>query len=263
MNTRREAAVSGQFYPASANELVSTINHYLADAREYKLTKRPRAIIVPHAGYIYSGPVAATAFKQIAPYASQIKRVLLLGPTHHVSFDGIATTSADSYHTPLGDISLDQKAIHQLEKLPQVKTLDQAHQWEHSLEVQLPFLQQVLGNFTLIPLVVGPISSDKMAAVINPFMEDDNTIIVVSSDLSHYYDYASAQKLDQTTALAIEQLDDRAISDERACGRYPLKGLLLAARKHHLHSKTLDLKNSGDTAGSRNQVVGYGAWVIY
>ena len=270
MKTVRQAAVAGQFYPAIATDLAADINQYLADAQAdaqiedtVASGRFPRAIIVPHAGYIYSAPVAASAFRQLAPYASQIHRVVLLGPSHRVPFYGIATSSADSYQTPLGEIPLDRSAIEKLETLPQVQRMDHAHQWEHSLEVQLPFLQQLLGEFTLVPLVVGEAAASDVASVIDTLWDDENTLFVISSDLSHYHDYVTAQQMDRQTADAIEALDETAITDDGACGRNPVKGLLRAAREHGLRVKTLDLRNSGDTAGPRDQVVGYGAWLFY
>lgn len=263
MNMIREAAVAGQFYPASSNELATQVNDYLESASTILPDQQPKALIVPHAGYIYSGPVAASAFKQLYPFANKIKRVVLLGPSHRVPLYGIATTSASSYRTPLGNIPLDHDSIRQIESLPQVQQLDQAHEWEHSLEVQLPFLQQILEDFTLVPLVVGQADTGEIAEVIDDYIDDRESLVVVSSDLSHYHDYIQAQKIDEQTASAIETLDDGAVSDEGACGRYPVKGLLASARHHHLQVKTLDLRNSGDTAGSRDRVVGYGAWVFY
>ncbi len=265
MNNVREAAVAGQFYPDNVSELKSVVNQYLENARSAKPVSKvvPKALIVPHAGYVYSAPIAATAFNQIVAIASQIKRVVLLGPSHRVPFYGIATSSANSYHTPLGDIPLDRSSIKQLELLPQVNQLDEAHQWEHSLEVQLPFLQQILGQFTLIPLVVGEAKATEVAEVINELWGGNETLIVISSDLSHYHGYTSAKEMDSQTASAIESLDINAITENDACGKNPLKGLLSAAREHGLNVKRLDLRNSGDTAGSRDQVVGYGAWMLY
>ncbi len=265
MKQIREAAVAGQFYPADANELEYQVHQYLDTGRKHSGTDHiiPKALVVPHAGYVYSAPIAASAFSQLLAIAAQINHVVLLGPSHRVPFYGIATSSADSYRTPLGDIPLDQAKIKQLEALPQVKRLDQAHQWEHSLEVELPFLQQTLGEFTLLPLVVGEASASEVAEVLDLLWGKADTLIVVSSDLSHYHDYATARKMDARTASAIESLDEYAIKEESACGRNPLKGLLRAAHEHHLKVKTLDLRNSGDTAGPRDQVVGYGAWVFY
>ncbi|MGD8547323.1 MAG: AmmeMemoRadiSam system protein B [Thiohalophilus sp.] len=259
----RQPAVAGMFYPADAAQLRPMLDEYLEQASA-KLSGDepvPRAIVAPHAGYIYSGPVAASAYARIQPAHARFKRVLLLGPSHRVPFRGIATSSATHFLTPLGLVALDRAAIEQLETLPQVSCLDQAHSQEHSLEVQIPFLQYVLDEFVLVPLVVGETSPHEVDEVINQFW-DDQTLIVISSDLSHYHDYATAQQLDRATSNAIEALHPEEIEYGDACGRNPLNGLLHFAREHGLHATTVDLRNSGDTAGPRDQVVGYGAYLI-
>lgn len=251
------------FYPADAVQLRPMLDEYLQQARA-KLSGDepiPRAIIAPHAGYIYSGPVAASAYARVMPAHDRIKRVLLLGPSHRVAFRGVATSSATHFVTPLGQIALDRASIERLETLPQVARRDQAHTLEHSLEVQLPFLQCVLDEFVLIPLVVGDADPHEIDEVIEQFW-DDQTLIVISSDLSHYHDYATARKLDTATSKAIEDLQPEAIDYGDACGRNPINGLLQFAREHGLHATTVDLRNSGDTAGPRDQVVGYGAYLI-
>lgn len=261
METRiRQPAVAGMFYPADARELQDTIQHFI-QAQEHHPELTPKAIIVPHAGYIYSGPVAASAYAQLEPLRDTIHRVILLGPSHRVPLIGLAATSDDYFHTPLGDVPIDQTAIDELMDLPQVRRFDAAHAMEHSLEVHLPFLQTVLTSFQLVPLVVGEASPSEVAQVLERFWGDDETLIVISSDLSHYHDYQTAQKLDRRTSNHIEELDYEHIDYEDACGRNPVNGLLYLARQEHLHLKTLDLRNSGDTAGPHDQVVGYGAYV--
>jgi hypothetical protein len=222
----------------------------------------PKAIIVPHAGYIYSGPIAASAYALLAPLRERIKRVVLLGPCHRVPLRGLAATSADFFETPLGSIAIDHKALDQILSLPQVQLFDSTHAQEHSIEVQLPFLQEVLADFTLVPLVVGDAEAEDVDEVLELLWGGDETLIVISSDLSHYHDYNSARILDSRTSQAIEQLDGTSIQYGDACGRNPVIGLLLAARKRHLKVTTLDLRNSGDTAGDRSRVVGYGAWAF-
>jgi len=259
-DTIRPAAVSGLFYPANPDELREQITDFLGSASAR--SEHPLALIVPHAGYIYSGPIAASAYINLRPLKNKIQRVVLLGPSHRVRFRGLATSNASFFTTPLGDIKLDVNATQQLNQLPQVHPLDAAHAQEHSLEVQLPFLQEVLGEFELIPIVVGDATSSEVAEVIDMVWQDKDTLVVISSDLSHYHDYLAAQKMDQHTCSAIESLNPDAIAVDDACGRNPVKGLLTIAQQRNLKVHTLDLRNSGDTAGDRNQVVGYGAWSV-
>jgi AmmeMemoRadiSam system protein B len=261
MSTIRPTAVAGTFYPADRDELHAMVNGFLHKAGTSHEVP-PKAIIAPHAGYIYSGPIAASAYARLAPARDTIRRVVLLGPSHRVGFLGIAASNADYFHTPLGDVPLDHELLEQVMQLPQVQQFDQAHQMEHSLEVHLPFLQEVLGNFALLPLVVGDASPEDVATVLRAVWGGEETLIVVSSDLSHYHDYATAQRMDRATSSAIEQLKPEEIDYGDACGRTPLSGLLLVAKEKQLHAETIDLRNSGDTAGPRDQVVGYGAYLF-
>ena len=260
--TIREPAVAGMFYPAEANELATVVQHYLAGATPQP-GPVPKAIIAPHAGYIYSGPVAASAYIQLIPAKFTIKRVVLLGPSHRVPLHGLAASSATQFATPLGLIPVDTQSIEKIAALPQVSINDQAHRQEHSLEVHLPFLQQVLDEFTLVPLVVGQTSPEDVHQVLAELWGGTETLIVISSDLSHYHEYSVAQQLDQKTSQAIEQLDYKHIRYESACGRDPLNGLLHIARQFGMQARTIDLRNSGDTAGSHDQVVGYGAYLLH
>jgi hypothetical protein len=263
MTRLRNPAVAGMFYPADAAELQTMLNTFLAPLKPApETTLPPKAMIVPHAGYIYSGPVAASAYRLLWPARNSIRRVVLLGPSHRVPLFGLAVSSADAFSTPLGQITLDKVAINRILDLPQVKLMDQAHTLEHSLEVQLPFLQTVLNDFTLIPLVVGEASPQEVGEVLNLLWGGDETLILISSDLSHYHDYNTAQHMDKATSKAIEQLKPEAIHYDDACGRNGINGLLLAAQEHGLQASTIDLRNSGDTAGPRDQVVGYGAYVF-
>ena len=259
MGTVRPPAVAGLFYPSSARELRATVRRCLASVSE---NPAPKAIIAPHAGYIYSGPIAGTVYARIAPAREQIRRVVLLGPSHHVAFHGLASSSADAFETPLGLVPLDREAIESALALPEVRVLDRAHAEEHSLEVQLPFLQEVLARFTLVPFTVGEASPEEVGEVIETLWGGPETLIVVSSDLSHYHDYESARRIDEATSRAIEALRYEDIQYEEACGRDPINGLLYAARNRGLHASTLDLRNSGDTAGNRDRVVGYGAYAF-
>jgi len=274
MPSIRKAAVSGQFYPDDKPYLQEMIAHFLDDAISRSVSKnkpplitlnaalKPKAIIVPHAGYIYSGMVAATAFSCLLPFKEQIKRIILLGPSHRVSFSGLATSSADYFQTPLGNTRIDQEANRQICLLPQVNLNDDAHQFEHSLEVELPFLQLVLGDFSLVPLVVGDANDEAVSEVLEMLWGDSETLVVISSDLSHFLDYESARQRDQKTCEAIESYSLESIHYDDACGKNPIKGLLLSAQKHALNITRLALCNSGDTAGDKARVVGYGAWVL-
>jgi MEMO1 family protein len=213
-------------------------------------------LLVPHAGFRYSGAIAAQAYAQLKPWRERIRRVVLLGPTHRVAVRGLAAPSAQAFETPLGRVAVDSAALAALAALPQVGTSDAAHAQEHSLEVQLPFLQRALGAFTLVPLAVGRASAEEVAEVLERLWGGDETLIVISSDLSHYLPYAQAQAKDRATVDRILRLDP-ALDHEQACGATPLAGALLAARAHGLGARLLDLRNSGDTAGDRSRVVGY------
>ena len=215
MTQARHPAVAGLFYPADPRALRETVADFLA-AAPVVATSAPKAIIVPHAGYIYSGPVAATAYACLGPVRGRVTRVVLLGPSHRVGFDGLALTSADSYMTPLGRVLIDAEAAAKLADLPQVRVLDAAHAQEHSLEVHLPFLQEVLGEFSLVPLVVGEAAPAEVGEVLERLWGGPETLIVISSDLSHYHDYATAQQLDRATSRAIEALRYEDIGYEDA-----------------------------------------------
>ena len=258
--TIRYPAVAGSFYPKDAEELRLEVLQMLGEAPQK--TVHPKALIAPHAGYIYSGPIAATAYNTLSPYADQIERVVLLGPSHRVPLLGIATPGCDTFRTPLGDIPIDLKATDKISTLSGVHAMPNAHSAEHSLEVHLPFLQIILGDFKLVPLVVGESTPEEVADVIETLWGGDETLIIVSSDLSHYHPYHEAQILDSDTTHAIERFSTQ-IQGEQACGCRPLNGLLHAAKHHHLTLTTLDVRNSGDTAGSPDQVVGYGAYALH
>jgi len=241
--------------------LKSMLDKMLKQA-EFKNIK-PRALIAPHAGYIYSGEIAATAYKQLEPIKNTINRVVILGPSHRVPFVGCAVSKADYFRTPLGDIAIDQNAIQALTNLPQVQLLESAHAQEHSLEVHLPFLQTVLDSFSLIPIVVGDADANSVMEVLDYFWQDTETLFIISSDLSHYQNYQIAQQMDKKTSDAIVHLHPENIDYDDACGKNPVIGLLELAKKHNMKSIALDIRNSGDTAGSKNQVVGYGAYGFF
>lgn len=266
MTRVREPAVAGLFYPAEPERLRAEVRRYLDEADragEGNGGLLPKAIVAPHAGYIYSAPVAASAYARLAKGRGIIRRVVLLGPAHRLAFRGIATSSADCFRTPLGDVPVDLAAVAAASRLPQVRQIDQAHLLEHSLEVHLPFLQELLGEFSVVPLLVGEAETGEVAELIELLWDGPETVIVVSSDLSHYHDYATACAMDRATTRAIEALAPLEIGVDAACGRNPLRGLLEVGRRHGYSMETVDLRNSGDTAGPRERVVGYGAYLLH
>lgn len=271
----RPPAVAGSFYPGIAtvlrDELANCLGSMPQDAK-HAVPPAPtfsvspgemlKALIVPHAGYIYSGSTAGRAYALLAPLAKRIRRVILLGPCHRVSVRGMAVPTVSAFATPLGTVSLDRAAIDALADLPQVVASDAAHAQEHSLEVQLPFLQTVLGPFQLVPLAIGQASADEVAQVVERLWGGPETLIVISSDLSHFHGYQEARTIDGTTAkqiLALEQLT----SFEQACGALPINSLLAVARRRGMHIERVAQCNSGDTAGDKSRVVGYASFALY
>ena len=272
----RPPAVAGLFYPAQAEELRRLVSELLRDAaaataganpwRERSRAENPptpKALIAPHAGYIYSGATAARAYALLAAARTRIRRVVLLGPAHRVALRGIALSACRRFATPLGDIEIDQDSIARLRRLPQVQTLEAAHEQEHSLETHLPFLQLSLDSFRLAPLVVGDADARAVREALEQVWGGDETLIVVSSDLSHYHDYDAAQQRDRATSAAIQAMRAESIGPREACGCMPLRGLLTLARERGLRVEILETVNSGDTAGDRRQVVGYGAYAVF
>ncbi|MFQ5784186.1 MAG: AmmeMemoRadiSam system protein B [Alphaproteobacteria bacterium] len=275
MTSVRPPAVAGLFYPAEARDLDRTVRDYLAAAGSSGPAPKaliaphagssgpaPKALIAPHAGYVYSGAVAASVYARLREVRAEIDRVVLLGPAHRHAFRGLALCDADSFATPLGTVPVDREAAARIATLPQIVRLDAAHRDEHSLEVHLPFLQRALDDFAIVPLVVGDATPEQVAEVIECLWGGRETLIVVSSDLSHYLDYDSARRLDAMTSRAIEALRPEDLAPQQACGRLPIQGLLRVARTRGLSATTVDLRNSGDTAGPRDEVVGYGAWLF-
>lgn len=256
----RLPALAGLFYPDNPARLGAEIDAWL-DKVSLQIG-RPKAVVAPHAGYAYSGPVAASAYGQVRALRGTVTRVVLLGPCHRVPVPGLAVPSAETFRTPLGDIPLDREAIARLSALPFVETNDPAHAQEHALEVHLPFLQRVLGDFSLVPIVVGAAAPERVDRALADLWGGPETLIVVSSDLSHYHDYETARRLDDSASSAIETLSWDTLLDGHACGRHALRGLLRRARALDLRPTTLDLRNSGDTAGDKARVVGYGAWMF-
>jgi MEMO1 family protein len=254
----KQPAVAGFFYPADAIELRQMITKMLSAASVK--TDPPKALLAPHAGYIYSGPIAANVYASLEPVKSVIKRVVLLGPAHRVYLKGMAISSATHFATPLGEITIDNELRKRVSAFPQVGLLDEAFAEEHSLEVHLPFLQTVLEDFSLLPMVVGEANENQVAEVLESVWGGDETLIVISSDLSHFHDYQTAKKLDSQTANAIQSMQYEKLGPEQACGCRPVSGLLKIAKQRKLKISILDVRNSGDTAGNHDRVVGYGAF---
>jgi AmmeMemoRadiSam system protein B len=261
MTVIREPAVAGQFYPGDTEELGRTVRFLLEEAspRERTPRKPPKAIIVPHAGYNYSGSVAAKAYARLGPYRNRYKRVVLLGPCHRVSVTGLAVPDVEAFRTPLGDVPVDVDEVARIASLG-VKISDRAHEGEHCLEVHLPFLQSVLGQFSIVPIVVGHTRPEPVANILDIAWGGPETLIVVSSDLSHYRKYDQAREFDEQTCKSIEDLSGKDIDHDHACGATPVSALLIAARNRDMKVARLDLRNSGDTCGDRHIVVGYGSW---
>jgi hypothetical protein len=258
----RPPAVAGLFYSEDARELADEVAAHLDRTDEAPQQPGfPKAVIVPHAGYVYSGPVAASAYDLLRPARGIVRRVVLLGPCHRVPVRGLALPAAAAFATPLGRIPLDAESVSAIRELPQVLESAATHAEEHALEVQLPFLQRVLGNFSLVPLVVGDAAPADVAEVLEHLWGGPETLIVISSDLSHYHPYDSAREIDRATVRAILDFD-AGISHEQACGATPLAGLLIAAKRKGLVPRLLDCRNSGDTAGDRRRVVGYASFAF-
>lgn len=258
----REPQLAGTWYPGDVQALRMAVDDYVAGAERLapKRLDRLKAVIAPHAGYRYSGPVAGSAYAQVAAIGGRINRVVLFGPSHHVGFRGLAVSGADAFRTPLGAVPIDRGAVRHLMDLPFVQHMEAAHVREHSLEIHLPFLQRTLGDFSLVPVVTGDASPNDVAEALAHLWGGPETLIVISTDLTHFLDYDTARRIDAATSNAITGCQPNAIGDDHACGRVGLKGLLEIGRRHPIDIDLLDLRNSGDTSGRRDQVVGYGSW---
>jgi MEMO1 family protein len=257
----RPPAVAGLFYPADRGRLQTQVRDLLAGAAASS-NGIPKALIAPHAGYVYSGRVAGAAFAKLRPGAQTIMRVVLIGPAHYVHVGGIAAPRVDAFETPLGRVPVDTEICSEICGLEFVTQTDDPHAPEHALEVELPFLQTVLSSFHVVPLVVGDAAPQDVAKLLRRLWGGPETLIVVSSDLSHYHNYETAQRLDLATAEAIERGDWISLGSRHACGWVAVAGLLIETRRRGLEAARLLLCNSGDTAGSRDRVVGYGAWMF-
>ncbi|MBW3557239.1 MAG: AmmeMemoRadiSam system protein B [Actinobacteria bacterium] len=249
------------FYPADPQVLEAAVTTALEEAGSPS-GPAPKAIIAPHAGYVFSGPVAASAYARVRPLRGQVERVVLLGPAHTVALDSIAASGADGFATPLGLVRVDTEARDRLVERGRVCVSDRAHAAEHSLEVHLPFIQLTLGDVAVLPLVVGQVPSSLVAEVLEEVWGGPETLVVVSTDLSHYHDHGTAQALDRRTAAAIVAKDAEGLGSGDACGLFPVRGFLVAARRRGLDVELIDLRTSADTAGDPGRVVGYGAFAV-
>ena len=258
----RPPAVAGQFYPGNPDCLQKQVSDLLASITT-PIKGIPKALIAPHAGYLYSGVVAAAAFATLRnSVQTAITRVVLIGPAHYARVCGIAAPTVDAFETPLGRVPVDAEALSGIADLPFVIRADAPHSPEHALEVELPFLQTLLSSFQVMPLLVGDVTPQEIAQVLRRLWGGPETLIVVSSDLSHYHDYETARRMDAATAAAIERGDWASLGPNQACGCQAVAGLLVEAGRHGLKARRLSLCNSGDTEGSRDRVVGYGAWLF-
>jgi len=257
----RLPAAAGRFYPAEAEALRREVAEHLHRAGAV-VEPAPKAVIAPHAGYLYSGPVAGCAFAPGKLWSDRVRRVVVVGPSHFESFDGLAVSMAEAFATPLGEMAIDRAAVEKLVRLRLVRVHEPAHQADHALEVELPFLQTLLPEATLVPILTGQSNGEQVGEVLNLLWGGEETVIVISSDLSHYLDYDRAREVDAETRAAVEALDPAPVDAYHACGHLPIQGLLQAARVRGLRPVTMDLRNSGDTSGRRDRVVGYGAWVF-
>ncbi len=267
MTTVREPAVAGRFYPADPEELSAAVQEYLRAAEtaagEPTHASFPKAIIAPHAGYVYSAPIAASVYARLRSGRETVRRVIIIGPAHRVAVEGLALPQSTAFATPLGEVPVDAAAADSIAGLECVELMEAAHDFEHTVEVHLPFLQEVLEAFSIVPLVGGDATAAQMNEVLDTLWGGAETVIVISSDLSHFHDYDTAVQLGGKTSSAIEALDHEVIGREQACGRIPIQGLLMAASKREMRAHVIDVRNSGDTAGNRGEVVGYGAYAFY
>ena len=260
--TTRPPTIAGTFYPASPSALNVLLDRCWRQRKAVD-SPAPKAIIAPHAGLVYSGPIAASAYAPLAAARDTIERVVLLGPSHHFGFDGFAIPATSSWATPLGIVPIDQEALAAVADRADVTVSDRVHEPEHSLEIHLPLLQRVLSDFKLVPIAVGRTTPAACGALLATLWGGDETRIVISSDLSHFFDQATAERVDAQTTAAIERLDAEGVLSEDACGRYPICGLLSEARRRGMRMQTVDVRTSGDTAGDKRRVVGYGSYLFW
>lgn len=261
MASVRPAAVAGLFYPGDPRELTSMVEGFLRESPAGG-RRAPKALIAPHAGYVYSGAIAGSAFRAVSTSAATIRRVVLVGPAHYVPIRGLALPDQQRFATPLGEVTIEPAGAQEALRLPQVRLIPEAHAREHSLEVEIPFLQALLDEFEIVPLVAGEATGEEVAEVLDRLWGGPETLVVISSDLSHFLDAAAARRVDRETADEILALGG-PLHSRQACGAVPINGLLEAARRRGLVPELLDLRNSADTAGDPSRVVGYGAFAFH
>lgn len=256
----REPVVAGLFYPSRRQDLNQELDKYLVSKKEGTASLPPEILIVPHAGYEYSAAVAAKAYLTLQPFASKIHNVILVGPSHRVAFNGAALSGMGYFSTPLGKVKINRRISDELAAAsPEIRVYDQAHALEHSLEVQIPFLQKILPDFEIVPLVYGEIAPETLAAALEPYLRRPDTIIVFSADLSHYYDYETAKKLDAETAGLVSR-NEADVEEHLSCGAAGINTALILAKENKLIPEMMDMANSGDVKGILDNVVGYGSW---
>lgn len=258
MIQHKAPAVAGLFYAANPQQLQQDVGHYL-DVDYERNEKKPRILIVPHAGYEYSAQVAAKAYVELGKYSGGIKNVIVVGPAHFVNLKGAALPSHGYFSTPLGEIPVNQQLIDELKENPLFKINDQAFAKEHSVEVQLPFLQKMLKNFKVVPIVYGQVDPQQLAAALQKLAQAEDTVLVFSADLSHYYDAPVAEKIDRQTAKIIAE-GNADITAEMSCGAEGINAAMILAKQLQMSSRLLDLTHSGKVRGDMSRVVGYGAW---
>lgn len=260
-NSVRSSACAGRFFPEDRERLSSMVRKHLDEAEE-RTEQPPDAVVAPHAGLVFSGPIAGHAFSALEEHADAVDRAILVGPSHFVPFEGLAATAHEAFRTPLGRVPVDRERIDSLVSETAVEVFEEPHSREHSLETHLPYLQVVLGEFEIVPIVTGRGADAETAALLESVWEDERTVVSVSSDLSHYLTYDEAQRVDDQTRASIEALEPESIDDRQACGHTAIRGLLQVGRKRDVSVETLAMCNSGDTAGDKSEVVGYGAWLF-
>ena len=263
MSDVRPPAIAGRFYPSDPDELARLVDRCLKEARRPDHPGVPKAIIAPHAGFVFSGPIAGSAFSTWADARDRIRRVVVIGPSHHVAFEGVATSRYDVFRTPLGGVPVDTELRDRCLEFDFVQSFEEAHDPEHSLETHLPFLQRVLDDFVILPLVAGRVDRKRLATLLDAVWGDDETVVSVSSDLSHFHDYDTARRRDEATSDAIVHFRPEQIGPRDACGAVPVNALLHTAGARGMDAEVFDLRNSGDTHGDRSRVVGYGAYAFW
>ena len=259
LNDVRIPAVAGLFYPADVYQLSDMVDNYLQQAQSGN-TQRPHIIIVPHAGYQYSAQIAANAYKKLLPFQKEIKKVILIGPSHYVALKGVALSPSKSFKNALGNIQIDDEITKILSTFEGFSYNEAAHKKEHSLEVQLPFLQKILSNFTIVPLVYGQVEPQILADALKPFIKRKDVLVVISADLSHYLDYDTAKIVDGVTIDMVEK--SQPLEEHQSCGAIGINAAILLSKYGNLHPRLIDMANSGDVTGGKDRVVGYASWIF-